>query len=61
MVWLHTKYISGGPHGFREKQKLFFFSIINLWELMTPGAWQVGPQGHDWQGLCKGPLNIATY
>ena len=22
---------------------------------------QFGPQGFDWQDLCKGPLNIATY
>ena len=29
---------------------------------MTPGACgQFGPQGLDWQGLCRRPLNIATY
>ena len=22
---------------------------------------QFGPQGLDWQDLCRGPLNIATY
>ena len=38
------------------------FSIISLWELMTPGAFsQFGPQGLDWQDLCRGPLSIATY
>ena len=43
---LHTKYISSGPHGFREEA----FPIISLWELMTrrvwpiwtPGAWLAG-------------------
>ena len=28
---------------------------------MTPGRGQFGPQGLDWQDLCRGPLNIATY
>ena len=35
---LHTKYISSGPHGFREKDFLIF-PIISLWELITPGVW----------------------
>ena len=39
---LHTKYVSSGPHGFREED---FFPIINLWELMTPGAWPVWTPG----------------
>ena len=38
---LHTKYISCGPHGFREKKNFQVFPIISLWELMTPGAWPV--------------------
>ena len=25
------------------------------------GCGQFGPQGLDWQDLCRGPLNIATY
>ena len=25
------------------------------------GSGQFGPQGLDWQDLCRGPLNIATY
>ena len=59
---LHTKYIISGPHGFREEDFFkFFFSIISLWELMTPGHGQFGPQGLDWQDLCRGPLHIATY
>ena len=28
---------------------------------MTPGHGQFGPQGHNWQDLCRGPLNIAIY
>ena len=49
---LHTKYISSGPHGFREEDflSIFPFPIISLWELMnprvrpvwTPGAWLAG-------------------
>ena len=35
---LHIKYISSGPHGFREEDFFKFFPIISLWELMTPGA-----------------------
>ena len=37
---LHTKYISCGLHDFREKDCLCF-SILSLWELMSPGAWPV--------------------
>ena len=29
---------------------------------MTPwGVANLDPQGHGWQDLCRGPLNIATY
>ena len=38
---LHTKYISCGPHGFREEDFSKFFPIISPWELMTPRAWPV--------------------
>ena len=44
---LHTKYISLGPHGFREEDffKLLFF-IISLWEVMTPlGVANLDPRG----------------
>ena len=58
---LHTKYVSSGPHGFREVDFLKFFPIISLWELITPGCGQFGPQGHGWQDLCSRPLNIASY
>ena len=36
------------------------FPIVSLWELMTLDSSQFGPQGHDWQYLCRLPLNIAT-
>ena len=43
---LYTKYISCGPHGFREEFFFsFFFTIISLWELMTPGASAVWTPG----------------
>ena len=41
----HTKYVSCGPHGFREEDFLNFFFNIILRELMTPGAWPVWTQG----------------
>ena len=28
---------------------------------MTPGNGQFGPQGLDWQDLCRGPLNIDIH
>ena len=36
LTLLHTKYISCGPHGYREENS--FFSIISPWELMNPRA-----------------------
>ena len=54
---LHTKYISAGSHGFREED----FFPLSLWELMTSGCGQFGPQRHGWQDLCRRPLNIASY
>ena len=39
LTLLHTKYLSSGPYGFREKD--FFLSIISLWELMSPRAWSI--------------------
>ena len=27
----------------------------------SPGRGQFRPQGHDWQDLCRVPLNIATH
>ena len=53
---LHTKYISSGPHGFREED---FLSFSHYKSMGANG--QFGPQGLDCQDLCRGPLNIATY
>ena len=50
---LHTKYEISGPCGFGEEDFfLMFFTIVSLWELMTPGAGPfLTPYGHDWQDL----------
>ena len=53
---LHTKYISSGPHGFREE----VFPIISLSELTTPWVMASLDPG-DLIGRIYGPLNIATY
>ena len=64
---LHTIYVSCGLTVSEKNFFIFFFfflsfvSIISLWELMTPGRGQFGPHGLDWQDLCRGSLNIATY
>ena len=58
---LHTKYISFGPHGFREED-VFKFSHYKSMGVHSPvGGCQFGPQGLDWQDLCRRPPNIATY
>ena len=59
---LHTKYISSGPHGFREEDFFLSFSHYKSMGANDPREVpQFGPQGLDWQDLCRGPLNIATY
>ena len=40
--------------------KMLCIVIASLWELMTPGCRRFGPLGHDWQDLCRVPLNIVT-
>ena len=35
---LHLKYESSGPCGFGEEIFFYVFTIVSLWELMTPGA-----------------------
>ena len=53
----HTKYISCGPHGFREVDFLSFSHYKSM------GA--NDPSGDasllDWQDLCRRPLNITAY
>ena len=44
-----------------EKKIFSVFSNISVWDLMTPEWGQFWPQGLDWQDLCRGSLNIATY
>ena len=46
---LHTKYISCGPHGFREEDFLSFSHYRSMgandpgaWPIWTPGAWLAG-------------------
>ena len=55
---LLTKYRSSGPCGFREEE-ILVFRIVSLWKLSIPGRGQIGPQGHGWHNLCRGPLAIA--
>ena len=52
LTLLNTKYLSSGPHGFREEdwaswfQRRFFkFFPLCLWELMSPGAWPIWTPG----------------
>ena len=63
---LHTKYVSCGPHGFRKEDFLSFsyyksmgasdphFSHYKSMGVHNPlGLGQFGPQGLDWQDLCR--------
>ena len=58
---LHTKYVSCEPDGFREEGFLSFSHYKSIGVQDPLGHGQFGPQGLDWQDLCRGPLNIATY
>ena len=44
-----------------DKEIMLRFPIVSLWEMMTIGAGQFRPQGHDWKDLCWVPLIIATH
>ena len=57
---LHTKYISSGPHLFREEAFLSFSHYKSMGANNSRGVASFGPQGLDWQDLCRGPLNIVT-
>ena len=62
LTLLHTKYVSSGSHVFREEDFLEFFRYIVQYKQMTLlGHGQFESLGLDWQDLCRGPLNIATY
>ena len=55
-------YLSCGPHGFREEDFLsFFFHYKSMGDTDPTGHGQFGPQGLDWQDLCRRSLNTATY
>ena len=57
LTLLHTKYLSSGPYGFREEDFLSFFSIVSLWELMSPGVWPIWTLGAWLAGFMK----VTTY
>ena len=48
---LHTKYISCGPHGFREEDFVSFSHYKSMGANDPPGHGQFWPQGLDWQDL----------
>ena len=37
LLYVHTKYRSSGPCGFREEE-YFSFPMVSLWEIDAPGA-----------------------
>ena len=39
------------------EKKIFFM----FFPMTAPGRGPYGPQGHGWQDLYRGPLNIATH
>ena len=57
-MYMGANYPSGmaslGPRGLMVSEEKIFLSYF-YWR------GQLGPQGLDWQDLCRGPLNIATY
>ena len=58
---LQTKYISSGPHGFREED-FFKFSHYKSMGANDPlDVANLDPRGHGWQDLCRRPLNIISY
>ena len=43
-------------------EKIFYsFAIASYGNSSASGGGQFGPQGLDWQDLCRGPLDIAKY
>ena len=45
------------------KKKIFFYIslLYDYGRWWPPRRGQFRPQGHDWQGLLRVPLNIATH
>ena len=48
-------------HAFMVSEDFFNFFIASLWKQMVPGCGQFVSQGHGWQDLSRGPLDIAIY
>ena len=44
-----------------EKKIVLRFSYCKSMGANDPRMWPIWTQGHDWQDLCRVPLNIATY
>ena len=44
-----------------EKKIFKVFPIISMGDNEPQGVASTGPQGLDWQDLCRGALNITTY
>ena len=57
---LHTKYKSSGAHGLREDFFFIFSYFMTMGDDDPLGVANLD-QGHDWQDLCRVPLNIATH
>ena len=55
---LQNKYISYGPHSFR--QEFLNFTISNLWELSDPGLWPIWTLGSRLADLSREPLDIVA-
>ena len=49
----NTKYISRGPHGFREEDFLSFSHYKSMGANDPRGRGQFGSQGCSWQNLCR--------
>ena len=59
-MMLHTKYQGSRPCGFRLEDCSCFL-YIDLVKNVTSGMGQFWPQGHNFNKLCRGALDDATY
>ena len=61
---LHTKSQNMKALGLVVSEKKIFLCFSHCKSMGAndpPGRGHFGPQGHDWQDLYRGPLNIATH
>ena len=59
---LHTKYISGGPHGFREQdflKTLYHYTSMEANDTLGHGLFR--PQVNVWQDLCRILLDVTMH